>query len=77
MRSYYEVTEMEAAAYGRLKRTLNMQSDDDFLKYMRVKTINQFNQSNLLIGLNSFETTHQGLNSNNSVPGGRVLNANK
>ena len=51
MESFLKITKIEAKAYGIMKKDLNMVSDEDFLKYMRVKTINQFNQKNLLIGI--------------------------
>lgn len=51
MESYLQVTKIEAESYGIMKKNLTMTNDDDFLKYMRVKTINQFNQKNLLIGI--------------------------
>lgn len=48
-----------------------MVEDDDFLKYMRVKTINQFNQKNLLIGVPSPVKINTGDNTNiNPVPPG-------
>ena len=43
MESFLKVTKIEAHAYGEMKQKLNMKTDEDFLKYMRVKTINQFN----------------------------------
>ena len=52
MESFLKVTRIEAHAYGEMKAKLGMKSDEDFLKYMRVKTINQFNQKNLIIGIN-------------------------
>ena len=51
MESFLKITTTEALAYGKLKELLNMKTDEEFLKYMRVKTINQFNQKNLLIGI--------------------------
>lgn len=52
MESFLKITETEATSYGRMKSQLNMKTDEEFLKYMRVKTINQFNQKNLIIGVN-------------------------
>lgn len=52
MESFLKITETEASSYGRMKVGLNMKTDEQFLKYMRVKTINQFNQKNLIIGVN-------------------------
>lgn len=51
MESFVKITTIEAKAYGIMKDKLKMQTDEEFLKYMRVKTINQFNQKNLLIGI--------------------------
>lgn len=51
MESFFKISTIEAKAYGIMKDKLKMQSDEDFLKYMRVKTINQFNQKNLIIGV--------------------------
>ena len=51
MESFVKITTIEAKAYGLMKEKLKMTTDEDFLKYMRVKTINQFNQKNLLIGI--------------------------
>ena len=42
MESFLKITTTEALAYGKLKELLNMKTDEEFLKYMRVKTINQF-----------------------------------
>ena len=52
MESFLKITETEASSYGRMKMQLSMKTDEEFLKYMRVKTINQFNQKNLIIGIN-------------------------
>ena len=52
MKSFLKVTENEANAYKAMKKALDMKTDEDFLKYLRVKTINQFNQKNLIIGIN-------------------------
>jgi hypothetical protein len=43
MESFLKITETEATSYGAMKTALKMKTDDEFLKYMRVKTINQFN----------------------------------
>lgn len=50
MEAFLQVTQIESEAYGAMKRDFNM-TDEEFLKYIRVKTINQFNQKNLLIGV--------------------------
>lgn len=51
MESFLQITGIESFSYGKMKEALQMKTDEEFLKYMRVKTINQFNQKNLLIGL--------------------------
>lgn len=50
MEAFLQVTQIESEAYGAMKRDFKM-TDEEFLKYIRVKTINQFNQKNLLIGV--------------------------
>lgn len=51
-----------------------MVADEDFLKYMRVKTINQFNQKNLLVGISpTVDITTTNSNSQNPPNGGRNL----
>lgn len=52
MESFLKITKNEAESYGKMKGLLGMKTDEEFLKYMRVKTINQFNQKNLIIGVN-------------------------
>jgi len=52
MESFLKITQYEAESYGKMKALLGMKTDEEFLKYMRVKTINQFNQKNLIIGVN-------------------------
>lgn len=52
MESFLKITRQEADSYGKMKKLLGMKTDEEFLKYMRVKTINQFNQKNLIIGVN-------------------------
>lgn len=51
MESFLQITQIESFSYGKMKEMLSMKTDEEFLKYMRVKTINQFNQKNLLIGV--------------------------
>ena len=50
MESYYKVTEQEATSYASLKNKLSFNTDDQFLNYVKVKTINGFNKKNLIIG---------------------------
>jgi len=39
-----------------MKKKLSFKTDDEFLKYIRVKTINSFNQKNMLIGVIEIKT---------------------
>lgn len=50
MESYYKVTEQEANSYQSLKSALKFGTDDQFLNYVKVKTINGFNKKNLIVG---------------------------
>ena len=51
MESYLEVTTSEANAYQNMKTKLDFAADADMLNYIKVKAINSFNPSNLLIGV--------------------------
>ena len=57
MESFVRVTTTEAKSYKRMKSKLSFKTDDEFLKYIRVKTINSFNQKNMLIGVIEVKST--------------------
>ena len=57
MESFVRVTKTEVKSYGMMKKKLSFKTDDEFLKYIRVKTINSFNQKNMLIGVIEVKTT--------------------
>ena len=46
--AYLKVTQTETAAYKAMKTTLNFDGDQ-LLKFIKVKTINMFNQDNLVV----------------------------
>jgi hypothetical protein len=56
MESFVQVSKTEAKSYGIMKKKLSFKTDQEFLKYIRVKTINSFNQKNMLIGVIEVKT---------------------
>jgi DUF4097 and DUF4098 domain-containing protein YvlB len=52
MESYLQVTKSEATAYKAMKQNLGFTTDKQLLDYIKVKTINGFSPSKLLVGLN-------------------------
>ena len=50
MESYYKVTEQEALSYKALKTSLGFANDTQFLNYVKVKTIGNYNKKNLIVG---------------------------
>jgi uncharacterized protein YpmS len=51
MESYLQVTKSEAEAYKYMKSNNGFETDDQLLKYIKVKAINSFNPKNLVIGI--------------------------
>ena len=55
MESYLQVAKTEAAAYGTMKSELNFgddtAGDKAFINFLKVNTINQFNDKNLILGV--------------------------
>lgn len=43
MESFFQITQNEAESYSQMKKQLNFKDDEQFLKYLKVKTINAFN----------------------------------
>jgi hypothetical protein len=50
MEAFVKVVKWEADAYQYLKGNLTQMTDENFLEYLKVKAINEFNQKNLIIG---------------------------
>ena len=51
MKAYKDVTIKEAQAYAGMKTTLGFKTDESLLNFIKVKTIGEFNQNNLMIGV--------------------------
>ena len=51
MKAYKDVTVKEAQAYAGMKTTLGFKTDESLLNFIKVKTIGEFNQNNLMIGV--------------------------
>ena len=51
MESYLQVTKSEAEAYKYMKSNNGFETDEQLLKYIKVKAINSFNPKNLVIGI--------------------------
>lgn len=51
--SYLAVTKSESNAYKLMKTDLSFQTDEQLLNYIKVKTIQQFNPNNLILGVSN------------------------
>lgn len=51
MAAYKDVTIKESIAYAGMKKTLGFKSDASLLNFIKVKTLENFNPSNLMVGV--------------------------
>jgi len=53
MEAYLTVTKQEATSYAGLKGSLGLSKDDEILNYIKAKTVNGYNQKNLILRFDS------------------------